>query len=76
MTMSDWLEEFWGDLLSEEPLRISAAWTPLDDEEKATIHAHLMRMVTESGWLEVQRAAAATALRAIGEYPPLDGHKA
>ncbi len=68
--MSDWLEEFWSDLLSEEPLRIIAAWMPLDAEEKAAIHAHLRRMVTESGWLEVQRVAAAAALRTIGEYPP------
>ncbi len=75
--MSDWLEEFWSDLLSEEPLRIIAAWTPLDDQEKAAIHAHLKRMVTESGWLEVQRVAAAAALHTIGEYPKApDEHKA
>jgi hypothetical protein len=73
--MSDWLEEFWSDLLSEEPLRIIAAWVPLDDEEKAAVHAHLARMVSEPGWLEVQRVAAAAALRAIGEFPTPNGPK-
>ncbi len=74
--MSDWLEEFWSDVLSEEPLRIMAAWVRLDSQEKAAVHTHLKRMVTEAGWLEVQRVAAAAALRVIGEYPPPDGHQA
>ena len=61
----DWLEEFWGDLLSEEPLRIVAAWTTLDEEEKVSVHLHLTRMASEEGWSNVQRNAAQVALRAI-----------
>ena len=61
----DWLEEFWGDLLSEEPLRIVAAWTVLSDEEKIAVHNHLVQMATEAGWADVQRDAAQTALHAI-----------
>jgi hypothetical protein len=61
----DWLEEFWGDLLSEEPLRVVAAWATLADDEKVTIHAHLVKMIAEDGWADVQRAAAQAALDAI-----------
>ncbi len=63
--MADWLEDFWGDLLSEEPLRIIAAWELLDMESQTAIHAHLQRMVIEDGWAEVQRDAARAALYTI-----------
>ena len=63
--MSDWLEDFWGDLLSEEPARIIAAWELLDAESREAIHAHLQRMVSEDGWANVQRDAARAALNAI-----------
>lgn len=63
--MSDWLETLWSDLLSEEPLRVMAAWELLDVESQAAIHAHLQRMVSEDGWANVQRDAARTALSAI-----------
>jgi hypothetical protein len=65
--MMDWLAEFWGDLLSEEPLRIVAAWATLGEEEKVTIHLHLTHMATEEGWSDVQRIAAQSALRAIDD---------
>lgn len=64
--MSDWLEEFWGDLLSEEPLRIAAAWATLDTEERQAIHTHLGRMANEDGWTDGQRQAARAALDVIG----------
>jgi hypothetical protein len=63
----DEIEEFWSDLLSEEPLRIVAAWLTLTAEEKVVIHAHLMKMAVEDGWAEVQRAAAQAALYTIDE---------
>jgi hypothetical protein len=63
----DWLEEFWEDMLSEEPIRIVAAWVTLDEEAQAAIWLHLERMATEEGWAEVQRAAAQAALDAIEE---------
>ena len=61
----EWLEEFWGDLLSEEPLRIVAAWTTLDEEERESVHIHLTRMATEEGWSDVQRISAQAALQTI-----------
>jgi hypothetical protein len=61
----DWLEEFWEDMLSEEPIRIVAAWVTLDEEAKVAIWLHLERMASEEGWAEVQRAAAQAALDAI-----------
>jgi hypothetical protein len=63
--MTDWLDQFWEDLLSEEPLRIIAAWSTLDDEEKSSIHRHLISMSTEDGWADVQRQSAQAALHAI-----------
>jgi hypothetical protein len=63
----DWLEEFWGDLLSEEPLRVVAAWVTLDPDEQESVRAHLTRMATESGWARSQRTAARVALDAILE---------
>ncbi|MEP7284442.1 MAG: hypothetical protein ABI947_01580 [Chloroflexota bacterium] len=61
----DWLEEFWNDLLSEEPLRVIAVWSTLDAEEKLTIYEHLTHMATEAGWADVQRIAAQAAIHAI-----------
>ena len=63
----DWLEDFWGDLLSEEPLRIVAAWTTLGDEEKVVVYGHLTQMATQEGWSSVQKIAAQVALDAIDD---------
>ena len=63
--MDEWLEDFWGELLSEEPMRIIAAWDLLDAEAQLAIRAHLQRMTTETGWADVQRDAAGSALAAI-----------
>ena len=71
--MDDWLEEFWSDILSEEPLRIRAAWVMLEAEEQDAVRAHLMRMATETGWAEVQRLSARAALQAISDDDGPDG---
>jgi hypothetical protein len=63
--MGDWLEEFWGDILSEEPLRVLAAFSLLKGEERESVYAHLKTMATEEGWADVQREAARAALNAI-----------
>lgn len=65
--MSDWLETLWGDLLSEEPDRVIAAFVTLPADEQAAIMAHLGRMVSEDGWADVQRQSAGAAIRAISE---------
>jgi hypothetical protein len=61
----DWLDEFWGDLLSEEPLRIIAAWSTLDANEQAVIFEHLSHMAADEGWADVQKVAAQATLYAI-----------
>ncbi len=61
------LEEFWGDILSEEPLRIVAAWLTLTLEEQAAVLDHLQKMATEDGWADVQQQAAQNALDAISD---------
>jgi hypothetical protein len=71
--VDDWLEEFWADILSEEPLRIMAAWVTLDAEVQNTVRAHLMRMVTETDWAEAQRLSARAALQAISDDAGPDG---
>lgn len=63
--MADWLEVFWSDLLSERPMRILSAWVSLNADEQAAVRAHLRRMVTEDGWMDVQRVAAQAALDTI-----------
>ncbi|MFQ3535489.1 MAG: hypothetical protein SNJ58_06395 [Aggregatilineales bacterium] len=71
----DWLEEFWGDLLSEEPARVAAAWALLQTaDERQAVRDHLRKMATEQGWLEVQRQAARAALLVIApeSAPPTD----
>lgn len=65
--MSNELEEFWGDLLSEEPIRIVAAWVTLTAEEQTAVREHLEHMATEPGWAVVQREAAQVALLAIND---------
>ena len=63
----DELEQFWDELLSEDPPRIVAAWSTLDANEKKVIHTHLIKMTSEDGWAEVQRASAQAALDAIDQ---------
>ncbi|MCE7948354.1 MAG: hypothetical protein DYG88_13095 [Chloroflexi bacterium CFX4] len=64
--MSDWLEEFWSDLLSEEPTRVAAAWALLQAaDERQAVRDHLHKMATEDGWASVQRQAALAALAVI-----------
>ncbi len=64
--MSDWLEKFWGDLLSEEPARVAAAWALLQAaDERQAVRDHLHKMATEAGWANVQRQAARAALAVI-----------
>jgi hypothetical protein len=65
--MSIRLEEFWGDVLSEEPLRVLAAWGLLDAEKRAAVRAHLTKMASADGWAEAQRRAAQAALNALAD---------
>ncbi len=59
------VDEVWEALLSEEPPRIRHAWLALTDEEASAVLEHLKKMTSEDGWADVQRQAAAMALRII-----------
>jgi hypothetical protein len=67
------LETLWGMLLSRDAERIRTAWGMLSPAEQVSVRDHLYRMVTESGWLEGQRASAQAALDVLdastGEPP-------
>lgn len=72
--MDRWLEEFWGDLLSEEAPRIRAAFGRLTDpaERTATLD-HLRKMATEEGWSPLQQEAARAALAVLAPDPDEGG---
>jgi len=67
--MDEWLEQFWGDVLSEEPNRILDAWGRIELEEQLAVIEHLWKMATEDDWSGFQRVAARAALVALGEAP-------
>ena len=55
-------EMLWENLLSTQSDRILSAYKHLSTEEQASVVNHLNRMVTEPGWLPVQRDSARVAL--------------
>jgi hypothetical protein len=67
MSDSDGLDTFWGDLLSEDPERVIAAWVSLAEDEQQSIEAHLRKMATEDGWADVQRQSAQAALDTLND---------
>jgi hypothetical protein len=67
-----WLDEFWGDLLSEDPLRITAAWVTLDAESQQRVLEHLQKMATEDGWQPSQQESASAALAVLNEESEAD----
>ena len=68
--MPDSLEQFWANILSEEPETVRDAWAPLTEDEKSAVYGHLGRMVNEEGWHPSQRDAARAALQSIGPFSP------
>lgn len=69
MSDAEWLEHFWGEILSEDAERTQTAFGELDDEdEQRSIYQHLQKMATEDGWAEVQQAAAKAALAALADF--------
>jgi len=63
--MTDILEEFWTEVLSNEPHRVRAALTEVTAAERESVIHHLQRMVGEPAWSEVQRVRAQAALDAL-----------
>ncbi|MEN8241873.1 MAG: hypothetical protein ABFS17_08125 [Chloroflexota bacterium] len=63
--MSNPFELFWTEILSREAERVLAAFSPLPEDEKEYVSAHLQRMVSEEGWHPEQVISARAALEAI-----------
>ena len=61
----DPLEIIWAGLLSEDPKQIRIVYASLDQASQISIMLHLQRMVTEPGWLPVQRQSAQCALETL-----------
>jgi hypothetical protein len=64
------LEGLWDNLLSRDPDRIRRQWRDLSAEEQRAVLDHLARMVSEEGWLPMQRLSAQAALDALGTGKP------
>ena len=63
--MTDILEEFWTEVLSNEPHRVRSALTEVSAAERESVIRHLQRMAVEPGWSGAQRARGQTALDAL-----------
>jgi len=63
--MTDILEDFWSEVLSNEPRRVRAALADVSAAERESVIRHLQRMAGEPGWSDGQRARALAALDAL-----------
>ncbi|MFN2145355.1 MAG: hypothetical protein ACK2T7_08365 [Anaerolineales bacterium] len=61
--------ELWDEILSRDDARIRKAFSSLNQTEKITVRAHLIKMTTEDGWHPEQIHSAQTALDAIKDIP-------
>ena len=59
------IENLWERLLSRQPELIQAAFQGLTPEEQQDVQAHLLRMVSETGWHPEQVTSAQAALDSI-----------
>jgi hypothetical protein len=58
-------EEFWSEVLSEDPARVQDALRSLPSAERAGVRDHLQAMAEDAGWSAGQRRRARAALVAI-----------
>jgi len=71
--MSDMLEDFWAEVLSDEPIRIHSAIEGLSAGERRSVIVHLRRMAGEPGWSDGQRLRAQAALECLEDDLPPGG---
>jgi len=62
------LEQFWSDVLSDDPRRVTRRLAELGEADRLAILEHLERMSAEAGWSEGQRRRAASALTAWNQH--------
>ena len=65
--MSDKLQDFWDNILSEKPDKIKQTYSFLDVNEQQYVLIHLYKMVNEPGWHPAQVSAAQFAIDTIEE---------
>jgi hypothetical protein len=63
-------EEFWSEVLSEDPARVQDALRILTRVERAGVRVHLQAMAEDAGWSTGQRRRARAALVAIQDTEP------
>lgn len=63
----DDLERFWGDIFSEDPVRIREAWAALDESERDAAVAHLRSIQSDPDRHPDQRRAASAAASVVAE---------
>ena len=61
--------DIWTELLSQDPARIRKSFKQLNQAEKITARAHLIKMTNEDGWHPQQIQSAQIALDAIIDIP-------
>lgn len=70
--MTEGLDDFWQDLLSEDAPRVARAFAGLGDEERGQVLTHLRRMADEAGWSSGQARRARLALEVASTARPPD----
>lgn len=58
----DPLETIWDGLLSQDPSMIKRVYNTLNSDSQNNVLLHLQRMMSEAGWLPIQRQSAQIAL--------------
>lgn len=61
------IDQLWDRILSRDPRLITLAFKQLTHSEQESVIEHLQKMVTENGWLPVQKESAQAALQIIDE---------
>ena len=65
--MIDEIQEFWDNLLSEQPEKIRETYTQMDAKLQQHVLVHLYKMINEPGWHPAQVGAAQFAINTIEE---------
>lgn len=63
--MANQIENFWENILSEDPQKILSVYKDINAEEKKHLIIHLYKMVNEPGWQKSQRQTAQKAIDTI-----------
>jgi hypothetical protein len=65
--MTDPLQIFWDDILSENPMKITDTFNSLSASEQQKVLVHLYKMTNEPDWHSAQVQTASKAIEVIEE---------